>query len=192
MVQGPLTRWQLRSMETNTVSNFGRNVTFTPSEVFTPRTEEEVLAILDQHRGRNIRCIGRLHSWSPAPSCEDILLDLRLLNQVDIRARGDERWATIGAGCQLKRALIELDRLAGVTLPTLGLVTEQTIAGAATTATHGSGKSSLSHYLDEIRIATYDPVTGRAMIRVVSNGPELQAARCSLGCLGVIVSVGIR
>ncbi len=29
------------------------------------------------------------------------------------------------------------------------------------------------------------------MIRTISDGPELRAARCSLGCLGVIVSVGL-
>lgn len=173
------------------VSNFGRNVSFTPNAVLTPHTEEEVLAILDRHRGRKIRCIGRLHSWSKAPAGEDIVIDLRHLNQVRVERRGAEQWASIGAGCQIKRVLAELART-DVTLPTLGLITEQTVVGAATTGTHGSGKNSLAHYLDEVRIATYDPASGAAVIRVVSSGPELQAARCSLGCLGVILSVGFR
>jgi len=83
-----------------------------------------------------------------------------------------------------------LERQSGGTLPSLGLITEQSIAGAVSTGTHGSGKHSLSHYIDEVRAATYDPATGKPVIRVISDGSELRAARCSLGSLGVIVSVG--
>jgi hypothetical protein len=174
----------------HTVSNFGRNITFAPVEVHAPRTEAEVLSLLDRFRGRRIRVVGRLHSWSEATVADDVLLDLRHLNQVQIANQRGQCHATVGGGCQIKRLLAELD-WAGATLPSVGLITEQTIAGAVSTGTHGSGKHSLSHYLDEVRIASYDAVTGRAIIRVINSGPELLAARCSLGCLGVIVSVGL-
>jgi len=135
--------------------------------------------------------VGRLHSWSRALVADDVLLDLRHLNDIRVDQRGDHVWAEVGAGCQIKHLLIELEKRAGVTLPSLGLITEQTLVGAAATGTHGSGKNSLSHYIAEMRLATYDPETGTPMIRVIVGGPELRAARCSLGCLGVVVSVGL-
>ena len=177
--------------EPQTVVNFGRNVSFQPQVMATPHSEEEVLQILKQYVGRRIRVIGRLHSWSEAPRGDDVVLDLRHLNGVKTEQRDGRVWATIGAGCQVKRVLAELERQADVTLPSIGLITEQAIAGAISTGTHGSGKSSLSHYIAEVRVATYDAATGEPVIRMISDGPELRAARCSLGCLGVIVSVGL-
>ena len=64
----------------------------------------------------------------------------------------------------------------------------QTVAGAISTGTHGSGKNSLSHYVEGLRLAAYDEKTGRARIFEITEGPELSVARCSLGCMGVIVS----
>jgi FAD/FMN-containing dehydrogenase len=173
------------------IRNFGRNLELLPQHVLTPANEEELLEILRQHRGQNIRAIGRLHSWSEAIVAEEVLLDLRQLNDVRVERRGEEVYAVVGGGCQIKRLLSELERLAGVTLPTLGLISEQTIAGATATGTHGSGRHSLSHYLDEVRIAAYD-AAGEPIIRTISGGDELRAARCSLGCLGIVVSVALR
>jgi FAD/FMN-containing dehydrogenase len=85
--------------------------------------------------------------------------------------------------------LSELDRQGGFTLPSVGLISEQAIAGAIATGTHGSGKHSLSHYVSAVRLATYDPDSGAPVIRTISAGDELRAARCSLGCLGIVLSV---
>jgi L-gulono-1,4-lactone dehydrogenase len=171
------------------IKNFGRNVEFRPEEVLMPRTEEELLAAMLQRRGRRIRVVGRLHSWSEAPVADEVMIDLRHFDQVKVEKRDGKRWVTVGGGCQIKRLLAELDRQAAGTLPSLGLITEQTIAGAISTATHGSGPHSMSHYVEELRLATYDSESGEAVIRVIRGGPELQAARCSLGAMGVIVSV---
>ena len=172
------------------VENFGGNLSFHPAHQYSPRTEQEVLDILARHRGSRIKVIGRLHSWSEAARGDEVLLDLRHFNQVQTEQRPEGVWAVVGAGCQIKHALVELDRQARVTLPSVGLITEQAIAGAISTGTHGSGRHSMSHSMDEIRVALYDPATGEPVIRTITEGPELRAARCSLGCLGVILSVG--
>jgi FAD/FMN-containing dehydrogenase len=173
------------------VANFGRNVTSRPQFVLVPRSEEEVLQILAEHRGRRIRAIGRLHSWSGAVECDEVLVDLRHLRHVRVSFDSQGPLAEVGAGCQIKRLLAELARH-GLTMRTLGLVTEQTIAGATATGTHGSGRHSLSHYLERVRLAHYDAATGRPVIRVIEGGRELAAARCSLGCLGIVLSVAFR
>ncbi len=171
--------------------NFGRNQVFQPSAAYTPADEREVLQILDRHRGQRIRAIGRLHSWSEAVLGDGVLLDLRRLNDIRLQPDGDQFVATVGAGCQIKRLLKELDR-DGATLHSLGLITEQTIAGAISTGTHGSGRHSMSHYVVGVRLARYDASTGRAFIEELSAGEQLQAARCSLGSLGIILSVKLR
>jgi len=175
-----------------TIHNFGRNLSFAPRHVYSPRSEEEVLEILRRHRGAKIRAIGRLHSWSGAPAADEVMLDLRHLQDVRVERTAGCMRATVGAGCQIKRLLRELRLRADLTLPSLGLITEQTLAGATATGTHGSGKHSLSHYMDEFRIAVYDLETGEPTIRTVSCGPELRAARCSLGALGVVLSVAFQ
>jgi len=174
------------------VANFGRNVHFRPSAYLVPRTEEDVLEILAEHRGKKIRVIGRLHSWSEAPRADEVLIDSRHLNHVHVERDKDGLVASIGAGCQVKRVLEELERQADATLPSMGLITEQTIAGAIATGTHGSGRHSMSHYITEVRLAAYDPETGEPAIRVVRDGLHLLAARCSVGCMGVVLSVKIR
>ncbi len=168
--------------------NFGRNVTIDSKLFFTPKSEAEVLEILNQHKGRSIRCIGRLHSWSKVLNSPDILLDLRHFDQV--QPSGNQATSVeVGAGCQIKRLLAELERKTQSTLPSVGFITEQTIAGAISTGTHGSGRHSLSHYVIGVRVARYDNQTGEAIIVDITDGVELRAARCSLGCLGVILSV---
>jgi len=172
--------------------NFGGNVQFQPPAVFAPQCEAQVLEILRQHRGRRFRAIGRLHSWSEATVADDVLLDLRNLDGVSVATDSSgQPIATIGAGCQIKRALAELDGLGGYTLPAVGLISEQSLAGAISTGTHGSGRHSLSHYVSAIRLAVYDPSTGDPVIRTIDSGPELAAARCSLGLMGIILAVDV-
>lgn len=174
------------------IENFGRDVRFTTENYFEPHSEEELLEILQQHKGRQIRAIGSKHAWNRGIVSEEAVVSLHHLNDVtfEVDDTGD-MWATVGGGCQIKHLIPQLnDR--GVTTPSIGLITEQTIAGAISTGTHGSGKQSLSHYMDEIRIAHYDRVTGDAVVTTVNSGDELLAARCSLGCMGIIVSVKFR
>ncbi|SVA59476.1 uncharacterized protein METZ01_LOCUS112330, partial [marine metagenome] len=67
--------------------NFGRNQVLQPSAAYTPADEQEVLQILDRHRGQRVRAVGRLHSWSEAVTGDGVLLDLRRLN--DVRLQSD-------------------------------------------------------------------------------------------------------
>jgi hypothetical protein len=179
--------------ETREIVNFGGNLRFTPRRYCVPHSEEEVLAILDRHAKERIRVVGSKHAWSEGIVSSDVIVDLRHFNSVELTERVlGEVWATVGGGCQIKHLLDEVHARSQFTLPALGLITEQTIAGAISTGTHGSGKHSLSHYMEEIRTAAYDPQTGRACIYAWKEGDDLRAARCSLGCMGIILSVRIR
>lgn len=174
------------------IVNFGGNVRFTPRHRYAPRSEAEVLEVLDRHAGGAIRVVASLHSWSDDTVCEDVILDLRHFDRVAVETRDGETWATVGAGCVLADALAQLRTAADATLPTLGAVTVQRMAGVVSTATHGSGHSSFSHHASALRIAAYDPATGKARIFELTGGDELLAARCAIGAMGVILEVRLR
>lgn len=167
-------------------TNFGRNVRFVPAVLCRPRDEGEVLDALRRHAGECMRCIGSGHSWSRIIATDGVLFDLRHLKHV--RIDPEKRLVRAGGGCTLRRLLRRLRR-EGLTLPTLGATTRQTVAGAVSTGTHGSGAPSLSHFVREVKLATCDPVTRKPGLVTLDKDTELQAARCALGCLGVIVEV---
>lgn len=171
-----------------TVTNFGGNLHFSPQNSYAPQSEAELLEILQTHASGKIRAIGRLHSWSEAPACPEVLVDLRHFNSVTVHEEQGQAWADIGAGCQIHQIVSELDKQ-GFTMPSLGLITEQALGGATATGTHGSGRHSLSHYVQAVRLATFDPETGQPIIRTIDSGDQLRAARCSLGCLGIVTSI---
>ncbi len=174
------------------VTNFGRNLRFEPRQILAPKDASELLGILQEHRDGAIRVVGSRHAWSDGIVTDDVLIDMRHFNHVRVHedASTGEPRATVGGGCQIKTLLAALNE-SGLTTPSLGLITEQTIAGATATGTHGSGAHSLSHYVVSVRVARFDE-SGDAQIVEISDGVELQAARCSLGCLGVVVELTVR
>lgn len=176
-------------MQSKSISNFGCNVSFRPAHHEIARDEAHLLELLGRHRGRRVRAHGSLHSWSEAARCDDVSIDAGNLTQVQLNTDTSNPTANVGAGCQIKHLVSELN-LHGWTTPTLGLIKEQTIAGATATATHGSGRHCLSHYIRSLRLATYDSASN-PVVRVISNGEELRAACCSLGSMGIVTEVTI-
>ena len=170
------------------ISNFGGNICFQPRHRYLPRSEKDVLRILDGHRNETVRAIGAGHSWNPGIETSDVLLDLRHLRR--IRICDDRTRVAVGAGCRIAELLAHLARR-GLTLPSIGLIARQTVAGAIATGTHGSGQHSMSHYVESMRIACYG-AEGKARVRTVDSGQELRAARCSVGALGVVLEVTLK
>ena len=168
------------------ICNFGKNVCFTPAVYSEPRNERELLQLLSRYRDQSIRVVASRHAWSDGIKTDGLLISVHQINHV--RVNQDRQTVMVGAGCQVKHLLPQLKRT-GLTLPSVGLIDEQTIAGATATGTHGSGKHSLSHYIRGARVAHFDPGTGEPVITEIDAGDDLLAARCSLGLLGVIVEL---
>jgi FAD/FMN-containing dehydrogenase len=172
------------------IKNFGRNLCFRPHYYYKPRNAAEILSILQQHRQDKVRVVGSRHAWSDGIQTPDVVVDLSNFQQVQIHPSHSDQsiTVTIGAGCQIKTILAKLNAQ-GLTLPTIGLIAAQTIAGAIATGTHGSGNHSLSHYVQSVQIAGFDATGETAQIQTIVEGPDLLAARCSLGGLGIITAV---
>lgn len=170
--------------------NFGRNITLDAEHYCRPESEDALLAFINRHRNRRIRCVGRMHSWSDVLGGGDAYVDMQSFQSLELAEHDQLKTVRAGAGCQLKQIVRYLNPH-GLTLPTLGLIDEQSIAGAIATGTHGSGRHSLSHYALSMRIAVIDPDSGQATIRTISSDSmhDLRAARCGLGSMGVVLEV---
>jgi FAD/FMN-containing dehydrogenase len=175
-------------MTASEVRNFGNNLRFRPRQLVAPKNEAELLTVLQENLNDHVRVMGAKHAWSPGIETDGVLLEMRHFNHVRIHQINGAPFVTAGAGCPLKVLLKALNEQ-GLTTPSVGLITEQTIAGATATGTHGSGRHSLSHYVHSVRIACFDEAGETAQIVDICEGNELRAARCSLGCLGVIVEI---
>lgn len=150
-----------------------------------PENESDVLEVLRRHAGERIRVAGSRHSWSEVIDGADVTLSMAAFEDVLLLPGGNVR---VGGGCTIGALLERLHAQSELTLPTLGVITKQTIAGAISTGTHGTGKEGLSHYVAAIRVACYDD-RGRPAIREHRDGDALLAARCAVGCMGVILEV---
>lgn len=168
-----------------TLANFGGNLRW-QARCYRPRDEPAVLGILARHRGEKIRAFGSLHSWSDIAMVSGVAIDMSLLNSVEPISGG----VRVAAGCTLAKLLVDLHHATGSTLPTLGAIKRQTISGMISTATHGSGTPSVSHFVTRVRLAAYGS-DGTPKVLDCAGGDELLAARCALGCLGVILSVDL-
>ena len=167
--------------------NFGGNEVW-EARRYEPASEAEVLEILARHRQERVRAVGSLHSWSDIAVSTDVSLDLGRLDEIRVYERDGMSLARVGAGCTLQALLDRLRATGALTLPTLGVIKRQTVSGAVSTGTHGSGTPGLSHFVVGARLAAYD-AAGQPAIFEVSDGDELRALRCSLGCAGILLSL---
>ena len=172
--------------------NWGRSVVAHPSRVETPADEVEVQAVLSRARreGLPVRPIGAGHSFTAIAATDGISLRLdRLggLRSVDF-ATGSVR---LGAGTRL-RELPALLGPYGLALENMGDIDTQTVAGAISTGTHGTGKdfTGISGQVKALRLVLAD---GSVVDCSATERPDLfAAARIGLGAFGVLTEVTLR
>ncbi|NNE12206.1 MAG: FAD-binding protein [Ilumatobacter sp.] len=178
-----------------TVRNWARNEACVPDALERPRSTDEVARLVRQAHadGRRVKAIGAGHSFTPAAMTGGLLLDLRDLDQLFEVDRSSEL-VRVGAGITLRR-LGGLLADHGLAMPNLGDIDVQSIAGAVSTATHGTGRS-LGNLATTVE--GFELVDGRGSIRRVdpsSNGDDaelLRVGRVGLGALGVLTEVTLR
>ena len=153
---------------------------------------EQLSAAIERARGRDlrVRVAGAGHSFSDIALSEGLLLKLDRLGAVlDIdRSAGLVR---VQAGITLR----ELSRrlaAEGLALENLGDIDAQSVAGAISTATHGTGARlpNLSAQVIELTLVLADGST-LACSRTL-EGEVFGAARVGLGALGAIAEVTLR
>lgn len=176
----------------NSWSNWAGDQTCSPRDLIRPRSRRQLVEVVTEGAaaGRQITVVGSGHSFTAAALSDDLLLDVGALSgvlSVD-RAGG---LVKVAAGTVLSRLNLDLDHL-GLAMPNLGDIDVQTIAGAISTGTHGTGAElpNISAQVVAIELLTAD---GRIRELNESEQPDLlRAARIAVGSLGVIVSVTLK
>lgn len=140
--------------------------------------------------GLRVKPVGSGHSFSGIAVAPDVQLDVGDLSGI-VEADTRARLVTVGAGTPLHRMPRLLDPL-GLAMANLGDIDRQTIAGATSTGTHGTGLA-FGGLATQIAGVTLVTGTGELVTIDEEHRPELlPAVRLGLGALGVLTAVTLR
>ena len=176
----------------STWTNWSRVERSRPVFTAAPTSVDEVVEVIRFAResGLTVKTVGAGHSFSGIAAAPGIQLDVSAiagLQGVDL-TRGR---VTLGAGTRLHE-LPGLLAPYGLALENMGDIDRQTIAGATSTGTHGTGArfGSLSTQILAVTLVTADAAVLR--ISATENPELLPAARLGIGALGVMVDVTLQ
>lgn len=161
-------------------------------DVTAPKDLDELTSAVSRvaRTGRTVRTRGSGHSFTAVGAAHDVALDLRNWTGV-VSADTDSGRVTVRAGTTLRTLNVELDRL-GLAMTNLGDIDAQTIAGAISTGTHGTGArfGGISTQVTALELVQPD---GSVVGCSADERPDLfAAARVGLGALGVISTVTLQ
>jgi FAD/FMN-containing dehydrogenase len=171
--------------------NWSGSIQFTPKHVYEPEGEDEVVEIVKNAIANKqvIRPVGSCHSSSPIIEANDILVSLEKFQGLE-EYELEKNTVTIKAGMTLESANEAFLKL-GLESHNLGDINKQTVVGAISTGTHGTGKTltNLATMLIGGRL-----VNGNGeIIDFSSENPEIiNLARTSLGTLGIFTSLKLK
>ena len=169
--------------------NWAGNQQSKPVRIERPASESDVVEIIRQAvlNKQRVKVVGSGHSFTGIAVPDEVMIDLTRLNQV----RNVDRSGgliTVQAGIVLSdlNAQLELHQLS---MPNLGDVTYQTLAGALSTSTHGTGLQRTG-LAAQIRAFKMVSAAGEVLVcSPLENAEIFHCGRVSLGALGVITEV---
>jgi FAD-linked oxidoreductase len=175
-----------------TWQNWAGTVSAEPARRYWPRTVPAIAdAIKDSAvAGLTVRALGSGHSFTPAAATAGTALDLSGWTGV-VSADAETGLVTVRSGTTVRALNAALDTL-GLAMPNLGDIDAQTISGAISTGTHGTGArlGGLAAFVEGLELVLAD---GSVVTCSASERPELfAAARVGLGAFGVISTVTLR
>ncbi|WP_328768139.1 D-arabinono-1,4-lactone oxidase [Streptomyces sp. NBC_00286] len=177
------------SGKSGTWRNWAGNVSARPVRDVTPASVDELAAAVRQaaEDGLRVKAVGAGHSFTAVAATDGLLIRPDLLTgirRID-RAAGT---VTVEAGTPLKRLNVALAR-EGLSLTNMGDIMEQTVSGATSTGTHGTGRdsASIAAQITALELVTAD---GSVLTCSEKENPEVfAAARIGLGALGVVTAI---
>jgi L-gulono-1,4-lactone dehydrogenase len=172
--------------------NWAGDQSCAPAELVRPRDREELAEAIGAAvaGGRKVGIVGSGHSFTEAALTGGTMVDTGSLSGV-IDADPDTGLVRVGSGTALAELNEELHRL-GLAMENLGDIDRQTIAGAISTGTHGTGAKlrNISSQVEALELVLAD-----GSVRELSAAGDpglLRAARVAIGSLGAISAVTLR
>ncbi|WP_190190419.1 D-arabinono-1,4-lactone oxidase [Streptomyces minutiscleroticus] len=177
------------SGNSGTWRNWSGTVAARPARVAAPASVDELAAAVRAaaEDGLRVKAVGSGHSFTAAAATDGLLIRPDLLTgirRID-RAAGT---VTVEAGTPLKRLNAALAR-EGLSLTNMGDIMEQTVSGATSTGTHGTGRDSgsIAAQITGLELVTAD---GSVLTCSATECPDVfAAARIGLGALGVVTAI---
>lgn len=160
-----------------------------------PTTEVELCEIVRQaaEDRRHVRAVGSGHSFTDAALSDGVMLSLEDYGRVLSLDIGNDGGAvvTVEAGARL-RDVSEFLWTRGFAFENLGDIDEQSVAGATSTATHGTGArfGNIATNVVGLRLVTG---SGDVVACDEDTNPDvLRAARVGVGALGLVSTLDLR
>lgn len=179
----------VESSPTTSWRNWAGTEAAVATELVRPKNLDELsTAVADAKR--SVRARGSGHSFTAVGAAHDRAIDLSAWTGV-VSVDAASGLVTVRSGTSLRALNAELDRL-GLAMTNLGDIDAQTIAGAISTGTHGTGAGfgGISTQVAALELVLAD---GSVVTCSADERPELFAAgRVGLGAFGVISTVTLR
>lgn len=177
------------SGKNGTWRNWGGTVAARPAREVAPASVEELAAAIRRaaEDGLKVKAVGSGHSFTSIAATDGVLIRPQLLTGIRHIDR-EAGTVTVEAGTPLKRLNVALAR-EGMSLANMGDIMEQTVSGATSTGTHGTGRdsASIAAQIKALELVTAD---GSVLTCSEKENPEVfAAARIGLGALGVVTAI---
>ncbi|TMC49556.1 MAG: FAD-binding protein [Chloroflexi bacterium] len=173
-------------------SNWAGTYACEPVSIESPASEDEIVAVVNAARaaGQRVKVAGVGHSFTDIACTDGRMIRLDRYDRVlDVDTAAAT--ATVQAGITIEKLGVELARH-GLAQENAGDIAYQSIAGAISTATHGTG-ATLGNIATQIVGLSMVLADGSLLTCSADTDPDLLAAcRVGLGALGVISTVTLR
>ncbi len=175
---------------TETWTNWGRSVQTHPERFVHPRSTAEVSSLVREAAasGIKIKAVGASHSFTAIAATDGILLRLDRMNKIVSSDPATGR-VRVQAGISLHDLNPKLKAM-GLALPNLGDVDPQSVAGAVSTGTHGTGDKlhGISKTVVGVQLVTGDG----EVLEIDESHAWFGASRVTLGALGILTEVTLQ
>lgn len=169
--------------------NWAGNQRCSPDAIDRPITEHQLQDIVKgaAASGKRVRAVGSGHSFTAIACTDQVMVSLENLNLV--RSIDTTRnLITVQAGIDLAHLSARLAEV-GLAMMNLGDIAYQTLAGAVSTGTHGTG-AKFTGIAGQIRGMRLIRANGEIIECSADENPELfRLARVGLGVFGIITEI---
>ncbi len=175
-----------------TWQNWGRSESVRPRRVEFPRTAEAVRRAVRAAaaQGLAVKAVGSGHSFTGIAVAPGVLLDLTDLTGL-VGVDVERSRVTLRAGTRLHEVPALLAPY-GLAMENLGDIDRQSISGAISTGTHGTG-ARFGGIAAQVVGATLVTASGDLLVVNEDENPELvPAVALGLGALGILVDVTLQ
>src|SRR6266536_5154380 len=164
--------------------NWAGNLEYSTNKIYYPKSVEEVQQLVKKYD--RLKVLGTRHCFNNIADSKDNFISLKEMNKV-VTLDANARTVTIEGGMKYGELCPWLNDK-GFALHNLASLPHISVAGAITTATHGSGvkNGNLSTAVAGLEIVNAD---GKLVKLSKDDGEKFYAAVVGLGAMGVITKV---